>query len=298
MRVAVIDVGSNTARLLVADVGADESIVPVVEERSYLRLGAEIERTGTLGERKIAEAAATCGAFARRAGELGATRSTVIVTAPGRQGASAAALTAALGEATGLPVRVLTADGEGRLAYDGAVARATGELPEVVAVVDVGGGSTEIAVGTPLLGAAWIRSADVGSLRLTRAYLDDDPPTAAQVAAATDAVAAALAGMRPPAPDIALAVGGSARAVARIVGRRFGADDLQEAVAILSRRPAAKVARTFGITPERAETLLAGALLLAGAGRALGTSFELGRGGLREGAALELASEREAVRAA
>jgi exopolyphosphatase/pppGpp-phosphohydrolase len=98
-------------------------------------------------------------------------------------------------------------------------------------------------------------------------------------------------------PDIALAVGGSARAVARIVGRRFGADDLQEAVAILSRRPAAKVARTFGITPERAETLLAGALLLAGAGRALGTSFELGRGGLREGAALELASEREAVAA-
>jgi len=298
MRVAVIDVGSNTARLLVADVGADESIVPLAEERSYLRLGAEIERTGTLGERKIAEAAATCGAFARRAGELGAIRSTVIVTAPGRQGASAAALTAALGDATGLSVRVLSADSEGRLAYDGAVARATGELPEVVAVVDVGGGSTEIVVGTPLLGAAWVRSADVGSLRLTRAHLHDDPPTAAQVAAATDAVATALAGMRPPAPDIALAVGGSARAIARIVGRRLGADDLQEAVKIISRRRTAKVASTFGITPERAETLLAGALLLAGAGKALGTPFELGRGGLREGAALELASAREAVRAA
>lgn len=298
MRVAVIDVGSNTARLLVADVGADESIVPVVEERSYLRLGAEIERTGTLGERKIAEAAETCRAFAHRAKELGTIRSAVIVTAPGRQGASAAALTAALGDATGLPVRVLTAEGEGRLAYDGAVVRATGKLPEVVAVVDVGGGSTEIAVGTPLLGAAWIRSADVGSLRLTRAHLGDDPPTAAQVAAATDAVAAAFAGMLPPAPDIALAVGGSARAVARIIGRRFGADDLQEAVAILSRRPAAKVARTFGITPERVETLLAGALLLAGAGEALGTPFELGRGGLREGAAVELASARDVVRAA
>ena len=222
----------------------------------------------------------------------------MIVTAPGRQGASAAALTAALGEATGLPARVLSADSEGRLAYDGAVARATGELPEVVAVVDVGGGSTEIAVGTPLLGAAWIRSADIGSLRLTRAHLHDDPPTAAQVAAATAAVATALAGMRPPTPDIALAVGGSARAIARIVGRRLGADDLQEAVKIVSRRRTAKVASTFGITPERAETLLAGALLLAGAGRALGTSFELGRGGLREGAALELASAREAVRAA
>ncbi len=298
MRVAVIDVGSNTARLLVADVGADESIVPVLEERSYLRLGAEIERRGTLGVRKIAEAAETCGAFARRATELGTTRSAVIVTAPGRQGASATALTAALGEATGLPVRALTADGEGRLAYRGAVARATGELPEVVAVVDVGGGSTEIAVGTPLLGAAWIRSADVGSLRLTRSHLGNDPPTELQVAAAIEAATAALAGMRPPVPDIALAVGGSARAVARIVGRHFGPEDLQETVAILSRRPAAKVARTFGINPERVETLLAGALLLAGAGRALGVPFELGRGGLREGAALELACARETAQAA
>ena len=92
------------------------------------------------------------------------------------------------------------------------------------------------------------------------------------MAAATDAVAGALDGMRPPAPDLALAVGGSARALAKIVGRRFDADDLDEAVTILSRRPAAKAARTFGISAERAETLLAGALLLAGASRVLGTA--------------------------
>ncbi len=298
MRVAVIDVGSNTARLLVADVTAGGSVLPVAEERSYLRLGAEIERTGTLGPERVADAAETCRAFARRAEELDAERSTVIVTAPGRQGDSAATLTAALQEATSLPARVLTADGEGRLAYDGAVARATGELPEVVAVVDVGGGSTEVAVGTPLLGAAWIRSADLGSLRLTRAHLIDDPPTRAQMEAATEAVADALAEMHPPSPDLAIAVGGSARAFARIVGRRFDGDDLAQAVKVISRRRAAKATRSFGIGPERAETLLAGALLLAGASRILGTGFELGRGGLREGAALELAGAREAVRAA
>jgi len=298
MRVAVIDVGSNTARLLVANVDADDSVVPVAEERAYLRLGAEIERTGTLGAKKIAAAAETCGAFARRAAELDAVRTTVIVTAPGRQGASASALMAALGEATGLRARVLTAGDEGRLAFNGAVARAKAELPEVVAVVDVGGGSTEIVVGTPLLGAVWIQSADIGSLRLTHAHLRDNPPTAAQIAAAAAAVAGHLADMRPPLPDLALAVGGSARALTKIVGRRFAADDLDEAVKILSRRPAAKAARTFGIASDRAETLLAGALLLAGASRVLGTSFELGRGGLREGAAVELASSREAVRAA
>ena len=65
MRVAVIDVGSNTARLLVADVDADGSVVPVAEERSYLRLGAEIERTGTLGEREDRGGRRrSCGAFA------------------------------------------------------------------------------------------------------------------------------------------------------------------------------------------------------------------------------------------
>jgi exopolyphosphatase/guanosine-5'-triphosphate,3'-diphosphate pyrophosphatase len=289
MRVGVIDVGSNTARLLVAAVAPDGSVVAVAEERSYLRLGAEIERTGTVGRKKIAAAAATCGAYASRAAELGAVRSTVIVTAPGRQATSAAALTAALREATGLPVRVLTATGEGRLAYDGAVASATGELPEIIAVVDVGGGSTEIAVGTSLLGAAWIRSADLGSLRLTRAHLRDNPPTARQIAAARKAVRAALEDMSPPAPNVAIAVGGSARALAKIVGRRFDADDLDETVNILSRRPAAKAARSFGIDAQRAETLLAGALLFGGVSRVLRMSLELGRGGLREGAALELA---------
>jgi exopolyphosphatase/guanosine-5'-triphosphate,3'-diphosphate pyrophosphatase len=298
MRVAVIDVGSNTARLLVASVTPDGAVVPVAEEREYLRLGAEIERTGTIAEETIATAADTCRGFARQAAGLEARRAAVIVTAPGRQGAAGRDLIEALAEATSLPVRLLSGEDEGRLAYDGAVARATGELPEVVGVVDVGGGSTEIAVGTPLLGAAWARSADLGSLRLTRAHLAHDPPTAAEIAAARGAVAHALKDLRPPSPDLALAVGGSARALARVVGRRFDADDLGTAVKLLARRPAAKVVRSFGIGPERAETLLAGALLLAGASRALGTAFELGRGGVREGAALELAGTHEVARAA
>jgi exopolyphosphatase / guanosine-5'-triphosphate,3'-diphosphate pyrophosphatase len=290
MRVAVIDVGSNTARLLVATVAADGSIAPVAEERSYLRLGAEIERTGRIGTKKIAAAAAVCGAHARLARELGAVRSTLIVTAPGRQAASAAELTAALQEATCLPVRVLAAQSEGRLAYDGAVASAIGELPDTVAVIDSGGGSTEIAVGAPLLGAAWIRSADLGSLRLTRAHLHDDPPTSAQIAAARTAAARALDGMAPPPPGTAFAVGGSARALAKIIGRHFDEDGLQEALEILSRRAAARAVRKFGIGSERAETLLAGVLILSQASRVLGSPLELGRGGLREGAALELAA--------
>ena len=291
MRVAVIDVGSNTARLLVADVTDGGGVIePVAQERDYLRLGAEIERTGTLGPKKIAACAKTCRGFARRASALGVDLATVIVTAPGRQSSSGPALTSALAEATGLPVRTLTSVSEGRLAFDGAVASTAGMLPELVAVVDLGGGSTEIAIGNPRLGATWVRSADLGSLRLTRAHLRNDPPSARQIRSARDAARRALSALEPPAPELAIAVGGSARALGKIVGTRLEADALDEAVARLARRPAVKTTRSFGISVERAETLLAGAILLSEACRALGTPLELGRGGLREGAVLELAA--------
>jgi exopolyphosphatase / guanosine-5'-triphosphate,3'-diphosphate pyrophosphatase len=297
MRVGVIDVGSNTARLLVATVRGDGTLEPLAQERTYLRLGAEIERTGTLSKKTIRGCAATCGDFAQRAQELDVDLATVIVTAPGRQSASAAALTTALAETTGLPVRVLTAEAEGRLAYDGALARAESPLPDVVAVVDIGGGSTELVVGTRRLGTVWVRSADLGSLRLTRAHLSGDPPTARKIDAARDAVRSAFAGIDPPPADLALAVGGSARAIAKIVGRRLDAETLGEAIGLLARRPAVKAVRSLGISAERAETLLAGALVLDETCHLLGISLELGRGGLREGAALELAA-RVAARAA
>jgi exopolyphosphatase / guanosine-5'-triphosphate,3'-diphosphate pyrophosphatase len=297
MRVAVIDVGSNTARLLVAVVEPSGAVTAVEEDRAYLRLGAEIERVGAIGRKKRDEAARVCAGFAQRAAALDADRAAVIVTAPGRQGAGAGPLVRALVTATGLDVHVLSGDEEGRLAFDGAVARAGQPLPEVVAVVDVGGGSTEIAVGTPLLGAAWVRSVDAGALRLSRAHLPGDPPAGADIAAATRAVTLAFAGVAPPAPDLAFAVGGSARAVARIVGRTFDATDLAGVVHTLSRRPAAKVARAFGMGTDRAETVLAGALLLAETSRLLGCPLELGRGGLREGAALALVAEEAAAAA-
>ena len=297
MRVAVIDVGSNTARLLVANVTDSGRIEPLAQERDYLRLGAEIERTGTLGPKKIAACAKTCRGFARRAASLGVDLSTVIVTAPGRQSASGPALTRALAEATGWPVTTLTSESEGRLAFDGAVARASGELPKVMAVVDLGGGSTEIAIGNARLGATWVRSADLGSLRLTRAHLPDDPPTSRQIRGARDAARRALSGLKPPSPDLGIAVGGSARAIGKIVGPYLDSEALDEAVACLARRPAAKATRSFGISAERAETLLGGAILLSEACRVLGTPLEIGRGGLREGAALELAV-LEAARAA
>jgi exopolyphosphatase/guanosine-5'-triphosphate,3'-diphosphate pyrophosphatase len=287
MRVAVIDVGSNTARLLVADVNA--SVTTVGADKVYLGLGAEIVRHGTLPDHKVNEGAAAARRFARAARRLGAERVETIVTAPGRQADDASGLVIALERATKSPVRVLSAEEEGKLAFLGAVALAPRPLPDVVAVCDVGGGSTEVAVGTPRLGPAWVRSAEVGSLRVTSEWLPSDPPRRHEVAAARAAVRRALAPLVPPRPTAALAVGGSARAAAKLVGRTLGPSDLEHASTLAAHRPAAKTAKVFGLDTARAETLVAGTLVLAEASRLLGVPFRLARGGLREGAALTLA---------
>jgi exopolyphosphatase/guanosine-5'-triphosphate,3'-diphosphate pyrophosphatase len=287
MRVGVIDVGSNTARLLVAHVDGDR-VEALEQAKVFLRLGAEIERRGTLRRRTVARAAETAAAFAARAAEHEPVRAEVLVTAPGRQDAEAGALVRALSEATGWPVRILSHQEEGALAFEGAVA-CSAALPEVVGVVDVGGGSTEIVVGTPSLGAAWVHSLDVGSLRLTRRCLPDEAPTASQVEHARALVRRSLRDVAAPRPDTVLAVGGTARAIGRAIGPRFGSAELERLIAAFTSRTAAKAARSFDVDPERAVTLLGGALLLQATAALLDRDLQVARGGLREGAALALA---------
>ncbi len=289
MRVAVLDVGSNTARVLVADVSAPRGVAAVEEKRERLGLGAEIARTGTLSRDTVRTVARACRGYAEFARALGAERAQVIVTAPGRQGRAPGLLVSALAEATRLPVLVLSADEEGRLAYDGAVARVRALRGGVVGVVDVGGGSTEIVLGDPRGGATWVGSIDLGSIRLTRQYLHGDPPSEREIRRARDAVRASTAALSLGRPDRALATGGSARAVAKLVGGAFDADDVEEAIAVFARRPSAKVAREAGIHPVRAASVLGGALLLAESARLLDRPLGLARGGVREGAALALA---------
>jgi exopolyphosphatase/guanosine-5'-triphosphate,3'-diphosphate pyrophosphatase len=289
MRVAVIDVGSNTVRLLVAAVRGADRIEPIADEKAFLWLGAELAQRGELGPKKQAELSDTARAFARIAHDHDIARLETIVTAPGR-GRGAESLLETLGQATGAPVRVLSASEEGRLAWEGAVARA-GDLPDVVGVADVGGGSTELVVGTPLAGPAWVCSLAIGSLRLTERFFRGDPPSPDEVARARASAQEELVTIDPPIPDRVFATGGSARTAAKILGRRYDASALDEAILTLTGRSAAETAAAHGLHAERARTIAAGAIILAEIARLLDRPLERARGGLREGAALSLAAD-------
>ncbi len=291
--VAVIDVGSNSVRLLVAAVVEGE-VRELQRDRIYLRLGDDVHALGRVGRKKLRELGEVTRSFAKIARKTGVERLETVVTAPGRQASNGAELVEVLTDATRSAVVVLAADDEGRLAWEGAVSRME-DPPDVVGVVDLGGGSCEIAVGTPGLGAAWVDSREAGALRVTRAFLDELRPSAEAIAIARREVSLLLDGLDPPRPDQALAVGGTARAAGRILGRRFGVGELEDLVNRLARDGAETVTKGHGITQGRTQTLLGGALVLSEVARRFGTPLEVGRGGLREGAALALARAETAA---
>src|SRR5437762_9407566 len=134
MRVAAIDVGSNTVRLLVAALDGG-SVKPVQEERTAVGLARDIERTGRIPAEKIERAARVARRYARDAAKAGASRIEVLVTAPARQGRNGDELVEAISEATRLPVRALSAEEEGRLAFAGVLST----CPKPPASVAVGG---------------------------------------------------------------------------------------------------------------------------------------------------------------
>src|SRR6476661_7654848 len=166
MRIGVIDVGSNTTRLLVADAAADD-LAPLEKAKVRLGLGEEIERYGAVSAVHLAAAAKAVRGMAAAARLARVVSLDVFLTAPGRQADNAEELVAALTRAAGVQARVLTKEEEGTLAYRGAILTAGVPLPSRIAVCDIGGASTEIAVGSPGSEPHWIESVDLGSVRLS-----------------------------------------------------------------------------------------------------------------------------------
>ncbi len=294
MRVAVIDVGSNSVRLLIASVKRSGSVRELGRERVYLRLGDDAFRFDRIGARKLDELEYVAERYAQLARIARAERIETVVTAPGRQSSNADELVDVLVDATRARVTVLSAEDEARYAWEGAVASLR-DPPASVAVVDLGGGSCEVAVGRPQLGPTWVTSRDAGALRLTSAFLQSRRPSESEVVSARRAVSDLFDELDAPHPDAALAIGGTARAIAKIVGPRFGPKKLDALAESFVRLGVARVIEGIDITAERSETLLGGTLVLGEVARCLDAKLEVGRGGLREGVALALVREASAA---
>jgi exopolyphosphatase / guanosine-5'-triphosphate,3'-diphosphate pyrophosphatase len=293
VRCACIDIGSNTTRLLVADVvgrpRGGMTLAPVVERRAFTQLGRACHAGGAVPTTALAALAAVVAAQATEARTLGVEALRVVATAALRRSADGLATCHALAAAAGAPVELLSEHDEARLAFAGATSALADASDRALAVVDVGGGSAQIVVGTCEAGAGWSVSLPLGSGDLTAAYLHGDPPAGGELTALRDAVSATLSAIALPPVERTLAVGGSATSLRRLAGARLDHASLEPALTTLVAAPAAKVAERLRVAPERARLLPAGIVVLAGLAERLGT-LEVARGGLREGVLHELAA--------
>jgi exopolyphosphatase/guanosine-5'-triphosphate,3'-diphosphate pyrophosphatase len=284
---ACIDIGSNTTRLLVADV-VDGRLRELLTQRTFTRLDRGRGRDWRIPAEKLAEIVAVVVTQVRMARELGVRQIRTVATAGVRRASNGDELVAAIEAATGLEVSVLSAREEARLAFVGATRTLGREPTGQLGIVDVGGGSSELAVGTLAGGMTWSASFAVGSGFLADAYLRSDPPSISELHAVREHVAGGFEGLQVPRPDEAIAVGGSATSVRRLVGGVLEPETLERGVRVLASAPIAEVARRFELDPERVRLLPAGILVLEEASARFGRTLQIGRGGLREGVVLEL----------
>jgi exopolyphosphatase / guanosine-5'-triphosphate,3'-diphosphate pyrophosphatase len=287
MRCACIDIGSNTTRLLVADVDG-RGLERVLERRVFTHTGRMLDPGGAIMLAAIANVADVVAAQRAEAEAAGAERLRVVATAAIRRAANKDVLAGVLRATAGVEMTVLSPADEGRLAFAGATRTTAEPLGGPIAVVDVGGLSTEIVVGTVAGGVSWLRSFPIGSGVLA-AGCSADPPTRADIAAMRAAADVALAGADVPAARHAIAVGGSAASLPALLGPVLDAASLARALEKLAAAPAAQVAGEHGLAPERAVLMPAGLVVLHAAARRIGMPLRIGRGGLREGIVLELA---------
>jgi exopolyphosphatase / guanosine-5'-triphosphate,3'-diphosphate pyrophosphatase len=283
-----IDIGTNTTRVLVAD-ARPGGLAEVLQRRAFTHLGRGLSAGDTIPADRIAATAEVVAAQHALATEAGASAIRAVATAVIRRAANAREFCAAVRRHCGVEVAVLDGEEEARLAFLGATRTHAQPLAGRLAVVDVGGGSTEIAVGTSGEGVEWSTSLPFGSGVLADRFLHSDPPAPDELAAARLHAERALDGLEAPDVDRALAVGGSAASLRRLVGPVLDRAALDRALDVLAHDPAAQVAARYHLEEQRVRLLPAGLLALGAVAARIDQPLQIGNGGLREGVLLDLA---------
>jgi exopolyphosphatase/guanosine-5'-triphosphate,3'-diphosphate pyrophosphatase len=302
-RVAVVDIGTNSTRLLVADVR--DGRLRELDRRSIVtRLGEGLEASGELGAEPRARVFSVLEEYAEAIARHGAEVRTAVLTSAVRDAANGAAFTAEVRERFGLDAETISGDEEARLTFLGATAAR--ETPETLMVVDIGGGSTEFVVGAEGRVAFHV-STQVGVVRHTERHLHHDPPQDQELAAlAADAQATfereLPADVRREVRRV-IAVAGTATMTAamdlelepydadRVEGHRLAVATLRAQLEQLAAVPLEERRRTPGLHPERAPTIVAGVTILLEALAAVGaTEVEVSDRDILWGRALAAAS--------
>ncbi len=287
MLCAAIDIGSNTTRILVAE--PDEGkLKKVMEQRAYTRIGQARLDDGAIPAEKVAEVAEVVDTQVKLARELGAGTFRAVATAALRDAPNGKEAAAEIEAVAGIPVHVVSENEEGRLAFLGATKALGYQVEGRVAVVDVGGGSTEIIIGTADGGVEQVRSWPIGSGQLAEELISSDPPSASEIRRVRDRVDEVFAEVQITQPEQAVAVGGSATSLRKIVGARLEYETLERSIRVLSGDEALEVGRQFELDPIRVRMLATGVLILEKVSELLGQDLQIGKGGIREGIVLDM----------
>jgi exopolyphosphatase / guanosine-5'-triphosphate,3'-diphosphate pyrophosphatase len=277
VRVAAIDCGTNSIRLLVADT-VDGRLVDVTREMRIVRLGEGVDRTGSLAPQALERTRAALADYAATIRANGVERVRMVATSATRDAANRDVFASMVREVLGRDPEVISGREEAALSFAGAVASLRG-LRGPVMVADIGGGSTELVVGSPDgAGGLRSRSTDVGCVRMPERHLRSDPPTPDQIEAAVADVRQAIDQVRGDVPlyDVGAFVGvaGTVTTVAAIAlgldhydaaaihGRVMSATEVHDVTARLLAMTHDERAALPVMHPGRVDVIGAGALIL------------------------------------
>ena len=293
-RVAAVDCGTNTIRLLVADIdAAGGSQDSLVREMRIVRLGQGVDRTGMLADEALARVFAAVDEYAALIEQHDVEALRFVATSAARDAGNAEVFAEGVRARLGVPPEVVSGAEEAQLSYDGATRSLPPAVPSPVAVLDIGGGSTELILGDPSTkprGRGHVRAArslDIGSVRVTERLMPSDPPTAEQVAAATGMIDEALDtlpsyGVHPGDAATLVGVAGTVTTLAtlllglrgyqrdRVHHATFAPPDVHGMVARLLAMTAAE-REAIGVPHGRSDVIGAGALILDRVLRRTGT---------------------------
>jgi exopolyphosphatase/guanosine-5'-triphosphate,3'-diphosphate pyrophosphatase len=270
MPVAVIDIGTNTTRLLVAE-PEDGDVVELERRTTITSLGKGVDATGRLSDDAMDRVAEAIAAYREVIDRVGAERVVAVATSAMRDAENGPAFRDYLKEKYGVDARTISGDEEARLTFLGATAGRNDDRETVV--IDIGGGSTEYVVGRPGHDPSFHTSTQMGSVRHTERFLHSDPPEREELQALADAVRATV-------PDVhaehAIAVAGTATSLAAIDGAeevhgyRLSLASCERIGAMLAAMPVEERRDVKGLHPDRAPTIVAGAVILTESIRTLG----------------------------